>query len=126
MKRALIAIRARGGPINFTSVAAEANVSKDFLYTQPQLRQAIMAKRTAARGAVPIPAAERASASSASVKLAVATKALTQLRAENTQLRADNARLLGELMTLRRVSPPNRPTQPNEALPPVVPIDRGV
>lgn len=38
-----------------------------------------------------IPAAERQSANSATEKLAVATKALTQLRAENIQLRADNA-----------------------------------
>ncbi|WP_353050955.1 DUF6262 family protein [Actinoplanes sp. NBRC 101535] len=107
-KRALIAIRARGGPINFTSIAAEANVSKDFLYTQPELRQAITAERTAVQGTVPLPAAERSTASSATVNLAVATKALAQLRAENTQLRADNARLLGELMTLRRTTSLNR------------------
>lgn len=64
-----------------------------------------MRERAAIRGTAPIPAAERASPASAAVKLDVATKALSQLRAENAQLRADNARLLGELMTLRRASP---------------------
>ncbi|MFD1321362.1 hypothetical protein [Micromonospora sonneratiae] len=43
------------------------------------------------------------------MKLAIATKALAQLPVENTQFRADNARLLGELMTLRCTSVPNRP-----------------
>jgi len=73
-----------------------------------------MAERAAVRGPVPIPANERATAASAAVKLAVATKALTQLRAENAQLRTDNARLLGELMILRRTSPTSaaRPEDP--------------
>jgi hypothetical protein len=64
-----------------------------------------MVERAAVRGTVPLPAVERASAASVAVKLDVATKALTQLRAENAKLRTDNARLLGELMTLRRTSP---------------------
>lgn len=73
-----------------------------------------MAERTTVQGVAPIPAAERSTANSAAVKLAVATTTLVELRAENTQLRAENARLLGELMTLRRTMSPNAPGRPGE------------
>lgn len=43
---ALARLSAAGAPINFASVAREADVSTDFLYRQPQLRHRIQQMRT--------------------------------------------------------------------------------
>lgn len=99
--RAILALETRRQIVNFNTVAAEAAVSKDFLYSNKQLRSLIMEKRPDRPGPV-VPAAERASEASAFVKLAIAIEALQRVRQENAQLRHENAALLGELFEARR------------------------
>jgi len=99
--RALMRLENRGRAINFTSVASEAGVSKDFLYKNEELRRAIQKRRDKPVATSPHTGA---SSSSDAVKLRVANAALKQLRAENEALRAENARLRGDLHALRRSS----------------------
>jgi hypothetical protein len=101
--RAILALETRRQVVNFNTVAAAAAVSKDFLYSNKQLRSLIMQKRLGRPGLV-VPAAEQASEASALVKLAVATEALLRIRQENAQLRHENAVLRGELLAARRNS----------------------
>ena len=101
--RAILALETRRQVVNFNTVAAEAAVSKDFLYGNRQLRSLIMEKRPGRAGPV-VPAAERASEASALVKLAVIAEALQRIRQENAQLRHENAALRGELLAVRRNS----------------------
>jgi hypothetical protein len=101
-RRALMALDSRRAPVNFNTVAAEAGVSKDFLYRHEELRTTIMKRRQAGNAAPSIPSGERTTENSAAVKLAVATKALAALRVENKALREENARLLGEVLTQRK------------------------
>lgn len=98
--RAIVALENRGRAINFTTVANEAGVSRDFLYKNAALRRAIALKRGVVRAVVSQPM--QASSGSAAVKLHVATDALRRLREENTKLRTENARLHGDLRALRR------------------------
>lgn len=104
--RAIIALENRGRVVNFTTVAAEAGVSRDFLYKNDALRSAIMDKRRASIGS-PARSRSPSPASSDAVKLRVATDALRRLRAENDALRAENARLRGDLHELGRRRPPS-------------------
>ncbi len=108
--RAILALETRRQAVNFNTVAAEAAVSKDFLYSNTQLRSLIMQKRPGRSGPGG-PTAERASEASALVKLAVVTEALQRSRQENAQLRHENAVLRGELLAARRNSqnPASRP-----------------
>jgi hypothetical protein len=96
-----MALESRRAPVNFNTVAAEAGVSKDFLYRHEELRTTIMKRRQGNTGPT-TPPGERTTESSAAVKLAVATKALAALRVENKALREENARLLGEVLTQRK------------------------
>ena len=108
--RAILALETRRQVVNFNTVAAEAAVSKDFLYNNKQLRSLITEKRPGRPGPV-VPTTERASKASALVKLAVATEALQRIRQENAQLRLENAALRGELLAARRngQNPASRP-----------------
>lgn len=99
--RAIITLESRRQAVNFNTVAAAGGVSKDFLYSNPQLRSLIMEKR-AFRPSPNVSAGQRASEASALVKLAVATEALNRVRQENAQLRLENAALRGELLATRR------------------------
>lgn len=99
--RAVITLENRGQAVNFNTVAAEAGVSKDFLYSNTQLRSLITEKRPG-RPAAATPAAQQTSEASALVKLAVATEALRRIRQEAAQLRQENAALRGELLATRR------------------------
>jgi hypothetical protein len=99
--RAIITLENRRQAVNFNTVAAEAAVSKDFLYNNAQLRTLIMQKRSG-RPDPGVPAAQRTSEASALVKLAVATEALHRIRKENSQLRQENSILRGEILTARR------------------------
>ncbi|MET3808899.1 hypothetical protein ABIB25_005931, partial [Nakamurella sp. UYEF19] len=103
-QRALIALHTKGRPINFNTVAAEASVSKDFLYANSDIRRQIIQHRKTAAPESRRPATTPSGRSDASsvVKLAVASTALRRLRTENEILRSENARLLGDLTALRR------------------------
>lgn len=100
---AIVALENRRRPINFTSVALEAGVSKDFLYKNETLRRAIALKRGPARAT--INPTRDTTDSSATVKLQVATIALHRLRGENAALRAENVQLRGDLQAVRRRRP---------------------
>jgi hypothetical protein len=90
-QQALRELDAEGAAISFQSVARRAGVSRQWLYTQPALRQEIEELRD--RGPVRIgsvPARQRASEASLRQRLET-------LRAENQRLRAENHSLKAEL-----------------------------
>jgi Family of unknown function (DUF6262)/Basic region leucine zipper len=80
-----------GGPISFQSVARRAGVSRQWLYTQPAIRQAIeqLRERSSER-TDRVPARQRATEASLRQRLET-------LRAENQRLRQENADLKTEL-----------------------------
>jgi len=92
--RAVEAIRRldrAGEPISFKAVAAAAGVSRQWLYTQPDLRQDIERLRTQRTGTAPrVPATQRASEESLRQRLEL-------LLDENRRLRTDIAALNTEL-----------------------------
>lgn len=86
-----------GQPITFTTVARAAHVSRGWLYSQPDLRDAIIQlRRDPAADKLTIPAAQRASTESHRQRLDSARDEITRLRAENAALRGQLARTLGE------------------------------
>jgi hypothetical protein len=90
-ERALRDLDREGAQVSFQSVARRAGVSRQWLYTQPALRQEIEALRE--RGparADGVPARQRVS--EASLRQRVET-----LRAENQRLREENSGLKTEL-----------------------------
>jgi hypothetical protein len=90
-ERALRELDAEGAVVSFQAVALRAGVSRQWLYTQPALRQEIerLRDRAPAR-ADGVPARQRAT--EASLRQRVET-----IRAENQRLREENARLKTEL-----------------------------
>ena len=96
---ALRQMDAAGQPITFHAVAANANVSRSWLYAQDDLREQIQAlrqRRTAAPSSPPLPARQRASEASLLRRLEAATIRIRRLEADNHQLRDALARALGE------------------------------
>lgn len=90
-EEALRALDREGAEISFQAVARRAGVSRQWLYTQPELRQEIERLRDrvpARRDGVPA----RQRASEASLRQRVES-----LRAENQRLREENASLKQEL-----------------------------
>jgi Family of unknown function (DUF6262) len=90
-ERALHELDAEGATVNFQSVARRAGVSRQWLYTQPELRAAIerLRDQAPARGDG-VPARQRATEPSLRQRLET-------LRAENQRLREENASLNTEL-----------------------------
>lgn len=87
-RRAIRRLDKAGEPVSFQSVAREAGVSRQFLYTQRQLRGEIERLRAAhLEAAEQVPPAQRASDAS--------------LRARNQMLLDENRRLRQELEGLR-------------------------
>jgi hypothetical protein len=90
-ERALRELDAEGAAISFQSVARRAGVSRQWLYTQPGLRQEIEALR--ATGPVrtdSVPTRQRASEASLRQRV-------DSLRTENQRLREENQALKAEL-----------------------------
>ena len=94
---ALRSLEHAGLPVTFKSVAEQADVSRNWLYGQTELREAIIRSRSfnrKPRRAVPAP--QRQSLASLQTRLDTAHAEITRLRGENAQLRAQVERLLGE------------------------------
>jgi hypothetical protein len=97
-REVLVELERTGGPVTFTAAARAAGVSRSWLYTQPDLRDAIIRLRQilpVATTARPIPAGQRASTDSLRQRLDAARAEITRLRAENAVLREQLARDLG-------------------------------
>ena len=93
--RAVEAIREldrAGEPITFKAVAAAAGVSRQWLYTQPDLRQDIERLRIQRTGTAPrVPAAQRASEESLRQRVELLIDANGRLRTEIGALNAELA-----------------------------------
>lgn len=103
---ALARLSAAGEAITFASVAREADVSTDFLYRQPQLRQRISQMRTPNGHRAATPGADDGMALSTSAPVRVLATQLKELRREHrkeiTDLREALAAAHGENLALRR------------------------
>lgn len=104
-RRAVDALRRidnAGTQINFDVVAREANVSRSWLYNQPDLRAEIERLRGRQRPTTrPIPDRQRATDASLHQRLQGATDRIRQLETDNRRLRHALAEALGE----RRADP---------------------
>ena len=102
-----------GQPVNFSSVAAAAGVSRASLYRDPGIRDLISHIRAApSRSAATRAAAQRATAESLRTRLHTARGEITRLRAENTMLREQAARQLGEQRAAIHPPHPANPVTP--------------
>jgi hypothetical protein len=101
-RRAVAALRRMdnaGQAISFDAVAREAQVSRSWLYNQPDLRaeiERLRARRDPVPGRQRLPDRQRASDTSLLRRLEVMTERNRQLEAENRQLREALAVALGE------------------------------
>jgi Family of unknown function (DUF6262) len=110
--RALRELDAVGTPVNFEAVARAADVSRSWLYAQPDIRAEIQRLRQATRRAPnpAIPAGQRASGASLLARLDATVKHNRKLAVENQQLRRQLAQALGE----QRAAAPSPRRQPAE------------
>ena len=101
-QRAVSALRRMdkaGMPITFDAVAREAQVSRSWLYNQPDLRaevERLRSRRTLSSPGRPVPDRQRASDASLLRRLESATERIRHLEADNQQLREALALALGE------------------------------
>lgn len=101
-RRAIAALRRMdnaGQAISFDAVAREAQVSRSWLYNQPDLRaeiERLRARRQPAPAGQRLPDRQRASDTSLRQRLEIMTDRNRQLEAENRQLRETLAVALGE------------------------------
>lgn len=87
-----------GAAVTFQTVARSAQVSRSWLYAQPDIRAEIQRLRGATRHAPnpPIPASQRATADSLRQRLAAAHERIRHLTEENQRLQRQLAQVLGE------------------------------
>lgn len=117
-RRALQALKrldAVGTPITFEAVAREANVSRSWLYAQPDLRAQIQTLRTHNQPAStpsPTPRRQRATDESLLRRLEAATQRIRQLEEDNRELRAALAEALGAARTTRATGATSRRDTP--------------
>lgn len=106
--QALRAMDAAGDPITFQTVARRAQVSRSWLYAQPDLRAEIERLRTMHRRDPDsqIPTRQRSSDASLRQRLEAANTRLRQLADENRTLREQLARALGEQRSATGPRPP--------------------
>lgn len=102
--RALRELDRAGTPVNFEVVARNADVSRSWLYTQPDIRAEIERLRDATRHSpVPaVPAAQRTSDASLLIRLQAANENNRLLTQENQRLRRQLAHALGDQRTGRQ------------------------
>lgn len=96
--RALRTLDASGAPVTFETVARAAEVSRSWLYAQPDIRAEIERLRAVHHRAptTPLPARQRASEASLLRRLEAASQRNKHLAAENRLLREQLALALGE------------------------------
>ena len=95
---ALAAMAARGGAITVAGLANNAEISRSWIYTQPELRERIDELNQAAAPRPPrSEAASRASLESLRRRLQMAHQRIDQLRHENGELRRTVEQLHGQL-----------------------------
>lgn len=112
-RRAAAALRrldTAGRRVSFDALAREAQVSRSWLYTQPDLRAEVERLRgqRQPRAQQRIPDRQRASEASLRSRLGLATERVRQLEADNRQLRDALAEALGDR---RRDTPRQRTPQ---------------
>ncbi len=106
-RAALTAMARDGEPVTVSRLAAEAAVSRSWIYTQPGLRGQIEQIRQATARNTP-PGRQprsRASDNSLRLRLELAHQKITQLRAENQQLREDLAIAHGQIRAATASTP---------------------
>lgn len=102
-QNAITAMAARGDDVTVASLAKNADVSRSWIYTQPELRDRIEQLHQAAPLRPPhSAAASRASLESLKRRLDLAHQRITQLRHENGQLRHAVEHLHGQLRDRRQ------------------------
>jgi hypothetical protein len=90
-----------GMPVTFASVATAADISRSWLYTQPDIRDQIRQLRGSRDPAAVIPASQRATEHSLRARLTATLQRNQQLADENARLRRQLARALGHQRTAR-------------------------
>jgi hypothetical protein len=103
-RRAVAALRrmeTTGVAVTFDAVAREANVSRSWLYNQPDLRTEIerLRQRERPSGRRPVPDRQRASEASLQRRLELASERVRHLEADNQRLRRALAEALGDRRT---------------------------
>jgi hypothetical protein len=95
--RALRELARAGTPLNFQTVADRAEVSRSWLYTQPDIKAEIQRLRALNNQTpqAPIPAPQRATETSLLQRLQIATDRNRQLADDNQRLRRQLAQALG-------------------------------
>jgi hypothetical protein len=100
-RRVLRELRRRGARVNFAAVGAAAGVSRQFLYTHPELRQEIEQLRDEQHSELSrLPLAERASDASIRARLRAGLDDNQRLREENARLREELALAHGRVREL--------------------------
>jgi Family of unknown function (DUF6262) len=100
-RRALVELHKRGETITFAGVAARANVSRQFLYTHPDIRAEIeRLRREPQPPPARLPSRERASDESIRTRLRVALDDNNRLREEIAQMREELALTHGRVREL--------------------------
>ena len=106
--QALQRLHATGQPITFAHVARTANVSRSWLYHQPDLRAEInRLRRVTTTQAVPVPSPEQGSTESLRQRPETALDEITRLKADNHHLREHLAQHLGHQRHNRIPAPVN-------------------
>jgi predicted nucleic acid-binding Zn-ribbon protein len=99
---ALAAMAARGDAVTVASLAKNADVSRSWIYTQPELRERIEQLHQASARPPRSGTASRASLDSLKRRLDLAYQRIGQLRDENGQLRREVEQLHGQLRDRRQ------------------------
>ena len=101
-----------GTPVTFETVARHAEISRSWLYTQPDIKAEIERLRAQANQAPrqPIPTRQRITESSLLRRLEIANNRNRELAAENQRLRRQLEHALGQLRTPGQPRTPD-PTQ---------------
>ena len=99
--RALRELDQTGTPVTFETVAREAEVSRSWLYTQPDIKDEIHRLRTLGNRtpSKPTPSRQRTTQSSLLRRLEIANNRNRELTEENQRLRRQLERALGQLRT---------------------------